>query len=68
MMYKAMKKIIESKNAEYKAKGLSKEEYQLWQTVTMRKLDVFLAYNRITADQYEELVGLFIKENTNISA
>jgi hypothetical protein len=45
MTYIAMKKIIESG-------GYDKED-------VMEKLDIFLAGNRITKEQYNELIALF---------
>ena len=66
-MYTTMKKIINSKNEKYQSNLISKEEYSLWKGATLKKLDVFLACDRINLDQYEELVGLFVTDEKNIS-
>ena len=57
-MYKTMKKLIDNKNTQYRNDEITAEEYQTWKATTMTKLDMFLACDRITADQYEELAEL----------
>lgn len=57
-MYKTMKKLINNKNAQYRNDEITAEEYQTWKATTMTKLDMFLACDRITADQYGELTDL----------
>ena len=59
MAYSSMKKIITAKNAEYDRGAVSAERYLIWKDQQMRKLDVFLACDRITDDEYTELVGMF---------
>lgn len=59
MAYSTMKKLIANENAKYEAGMISAEEYVLWKAATMNKLDVFLACNRLSENQYEELVNMF---------
>ena len=59
MAYSSMKKIITAKNAEYDRGAVTPQRYLVWQEQQMRKLDVFLACDRITDDEYTELVGMF---------
>lgn len=58
MAYKAMKKLIENQNNKLHNGTVTKEEYALFKTSSMNKLDTFLACDRLTATQYEELVGM----------
>lgn len=58
MAYKSMLKLISNENALLESKQISTEEYAAWKESTMNKLDVFLACNRITEEQYQELVGM----------
>lgn len=60
MAYSAMKKVISAKNAEYERGAVTAERYLVWEEQQMRKLDVFLACDRITDDEYTELVNMFI--------
>lgn len=60
MAYWAMSKVITAKNAEYERGAVTAERYLIWKEQQMRKLDVFLACDRITDDEYAELVGMFI--------
>lgn len=53
MAYKNCKKVIENKKA--KLKG---EEYETFKSDMTDKLDVFLLNNRITKDEYNELIAL----------
>ncbi|SCY03166.1 hypothetical protein [Butyrivibrio sp. INlla14] len=59
MAYSSMKKIINAKNAEYDRGAVTAQRYLIWQEQQMKKLDVFLACDRITDDEYTELVGMF---------
>ncbi|MDD4390331.1 MAG: hypothetical protein PHW03_05955 [Eubacteriales bacterium] len=60
-MYNIMKKLINSKNAQLNKSEITIAEYNNWALLTQPKLDAFLACDRITVAQYEELMGLFIK-------
>lgn len=60
MAYTSMKKLITNQNIKYKNGSVTKQEYDLWKESTMTKLDVFLACNRVTVEQYEELVNMFL--------
>ena len=60
MAYWAMSKVIVAKNAEYERGAVTAERYLIWKEQQMRKLDAFLARDRITDDEYAELVGMFI--------
>lgn len=59
-MYRLMKKIIERKNEKFQNASITKDDYKLWKENTLKKLDMFLACDRITAEQYEELTALLI--------
>lgn len=56
MAYKAMLKIIEVNKERYTLGHMSDVEYEIFRFNTVNKLDVFLACERLTAEQYEELV------------
>ncbi len=58
MAYRSMLKLINNENALKESGAISDEEYATWKESTMNKLDVFLACNRITEAQYQELVGM----------
>lgn len=58
MSYKSMKKLIENQNLLLAKGAISEAEYTIWKVSAMNKLDVFLAFNRLTEEQYEELVGM----------
>lgn len=58
MAYRSMLKLINAENALYDKGKVSNKEYATWKENTLSKLDVFLACNRISEEQYEELVGL----------
>ena len=58
MAYRSMVKLINNENALFEAGRVSAEEYASWKSNTMNKMDVFLACDRITEDQYQELVGM----------
>ena len=58
MAYRSMVKLINNENALFGAGRVSAEEYAAWKDNTMNKLDVFLACDRITEAQYQELVGM----------
>lgn len=55
MAYRAMKKVIENANKRLENGEMTQEEYDLFKQDSLNKLDVFLACNRITITQYEEL-------------
>jgi hypothetical protein len=59
MAYTAMKKLIDNENTLLELGRVTEEAYAAFKESNMNKLDIFLAKNRITADQYDELVGLF---------
>lgn len=58
MAYNAMKKLITNENTKYENGMVTSEEYAMWKENAQNKLDVFLAMNRLTSAQYEELTGL----------
>lgn len=58
MAYRSMKKLIENANRELADGKVTQEEYDMYKQNCMNKLDVFLACNRLTASQYEELIGM----------
>ena len=58
MTYKNCKKVIENQIKKRNAEIITTEEYEAFKSDMTNKLDVFLLNNRITKDQYTELVGL----------
>ena len=60
MAYTSMKKLITNQNIKYMNGTVDAESYNMWKITTMNKLDVFLAGDRITLAQYEELVGMLL--------
>lgn len=60
MAYTTMKKLITNQNIKYNNGVISDDSYRLWKTSTLNKLDVFLACDRITQEQYEELNNLLL--------
>lgn len=58
MAYITMKKLITNEKNKLSNGVISQEDYDLFKVNTMNKLDVFLACNRITTAQYEELVAM----------
>lgn len=58
MAYTTMKKLITNQNNKLANGSITQEEYELFKVNTMKKLDVFLACDRLTSAQYEELVGM----------
>lgn len=60
MAYISMKKLITNQNNKYNARMVAAEDYNAWKEVTQNKLDVFLACNRLSAVQYEELTGMLL--------
>lgn len=58
MAYRTMKKLIENENNKLENGTITQDEYDLFKANSMKKLDVFLACDRITSAQYEELVGM----------
>lgn len=60
MAYSSMKKLIANQNIKYANGTIDSDTYNMWKNSTMNKLDVFLACDRITQAQYEELVGMLL--------
>lgn len=58
MIFNLLKKQIASEKAKLEKGKIIEEEYSIFKEQTMNKLDVFLATNRITQEQYEELAAL----------
>lgn len=58
MAYRSMVKLINNENTLFEAGRVTAEEYASWKDNTMNKMDVFLACDRITEAQYQELVGM----------
>jgi hypothetical protein len=58
MAYTAMRKLIENENNKLENNTITQEVYDLWKESAQNKLDIFLACNRITSEQYEELTGM----------
>ena len=63
MAYTSMKKLITNENNKLSNGTITQEEYDLFKTNSMKKLDVFLACDRITLNQYEELVAMMETAN-----
>lgn len=62
MAYTTMKKLITNQNNKLANGTITAEEYELFKANSMKKLDVFLACDRITSAQYEELVAMMQTE------
>ena len=62
MAYVTMKKLIENQNNKLANGTITAEEYELFKANSTKKLDVFLACDRITSAQYEELVAMMQTE------
>lgn len=58
MAYKTMKKLIEDKKYLLSTGVITQEEYQIFKTSALDKLDTFLSCNRLTDTAYAELVAL----------
>ena len=58
MTYTNCKKVIENQIKKRNAEIITAEEYEIFKSDMTNKLDVFLLNNRITKDQYTELIGL----------
>lgn len=58
MTYDNCKKVIENQIKKKKAEIIPAEVYEDFKADMTNKLDVFLLNNRITKEQYTELVGL----------
>ena len=58
MTYKNCKKVIENQIKRRNAEIITAEEYETFKSDMTNKLDVFLLNNRITKEQYTELVGI----------
>lgn len=59
-IYTVMKKIIANGNNQLENGETDQESYNLWRENQQNKLDAFLACNRLTRSQYEELSGMFV--------
>ena len=57
MTYKNCKTVIENQIKKRNIEAITAEEYEAFKSDMIDKLDVFLLNNRITKDQYAELVG-----------
>lgn len=60
MLYSNMKKLISNQNTKYTNGDIDVESYNSWKDATMNKLDIFLALDRITSTQYQELANMFL--------
>lgn len=58
MTCKNCKKVIENQIKKKKSGVITSEDYETFKIDTTNKLDVFLLNNRITKEQYTELIGL----------
>ena len=58
MTYKNCKKVIDNQIKRRNAEVITAEEYETFKSDMIDKLDVFLLNNRITKEQYNELVGI----------
>ena len=58
MTYKNCKKVIENQMKKRNSEVITAEKYEAFKVDMTNKLDVFLLNNRITKDQYTELIGL----------
>lgn len=58
MAYTSMKKLIGNKNAQLASGLITEADYTTWKEQQMNKLDLFLTCNRLTEEQYSELVGM----------
>ena len=62
MAYITMKKLITNENNKLANGTITVEEYEIWKVSTQNKLDVFYGCNRLTTEQYEELVAMMQTE------
>lgn len=61
--YEMMKTIINNTNNKLANRTMTESDYELFKTSAMKKLDIFLSLDRISVDNYRELVELLkIKE------
>ena len=58
MTYKNCKKVIANQIEKRNAEVITAEEYEAFKSDMTNKLDVFLLNDRITKEQYAELIGL----------
>jgi hypothetical protein len=58
MAYNSMKKLIENQNAKLSRGLVTPEQNDVWRTSTLTKLDLFLSMDRLSAEQYNELVEM----------
>lgn len=62
--YEVLKKLIANYNFKFKNGTMTPEQYKKAKESTVLKLDTFLSLDRITSDEYLELMDMFIPENT----
>ena len=58
MTYKNCKKVIENQIKRRNAEVITAEEYETFKSEMSNMLDIFLLNNRITKEQYNELIGI----------
>ena len=58
MTYKNCKKVIENQIKKRNVKVITTEEYETFKSEMSNMLDIFLLNNRITKEQYNELIGI----------
>lgn len=58
MTYKNCKKVIENQITKRNAEVITAKEYETFKSDMTNKLDVFLLNDRITKEQYAELIGI----------
>lgn len=56
MNYTVMKALIENEKFKLKNQTITLESYSAWKTQTLKKLDLYKRCNRLTMEQYNELV------------
>lgn len=59
MAYKSLAKLITAENKQLESGAVTSEEYAAWKENTLKKMDVFLACDRITDAQYQDLMAMF---------
>lgn len=60
--YKNLKLIITHTNEQYKNGEITAEEYKIFKTETLKKMDTFLICNRIGSEKYEELYAVLLPD------
>ena len=58
MTYKNCKKVIENQIKKRNVKVITTEAYETFKSAMSNMLDIFLLNNRITKEQYNELIGI----------